>query len=55
MPTLAPFIFAGWVSFGGWGGGWGVGGGGVSEMFLAGLCCWNFEYIPYSYNFQTDK
>ena len=39
--------------------GGGGGGGrcveGNSEKFWAGLCRWNFEYNPYSYNFQTDK
>ena len=31
------------------------GGGGGGVNFWAGVCRWNFEYIPYSYNFQTDK
>ena len=33
----------------------GGGGGGNSETFWAGVCRWNFEYTPYSYNFQSDK
>ena len=40
----------------GGGGGGGEGGGTWnSEIFWAGVCRWNFEYTPYSYNFQTDK
>ena len=34
---------------------WGGGGGGNSENIWAGVCRWNFEDAPYSYNFQTDK
>ena len=29
-------------------------GGGLRKI-LGGVCRWNFEYTPYSCNFQTDK
>ena len=28
---------------------------GNSEKLWAGVCLWNFEYTPYSYNFQTTE